>query len=193
MLSAGLASGSAFLFRIPYIIDSIPSQNVWLYGSFLYYYFNYIALCFLFSCSVAIYKGGNKYKNSLISLFGSIFIVLGYISDFLGYGTHVSTIDGFSNVEMTIIGFILVLGVIVLLIACNVISYFLIWRSTHNHGALMMFLGMIIFVFAALIGGFSDIIQGDVSRYFDPVGYVLVLIDISLIALGFYSHSESPS
>ncbi len=91
---------------------------------------------------------------------------------------------------MTFLGLVLVLGVIILLILLNVISYFLIWVKTRNRGALMMFFGMIIFVFAAAIGGFSDLIQGNLARYLDPVGYVLVLVGISLIALGFSTNSD---
>lgn len=191
MIFASFASISGLLFRIPYIIDSIPEQNIWLYGSFFYYLFNYISLCFLFSCSIAIYKGDKTYKMALFSLLGIIFIIFGYISDAFGYGIHVNAIEGLANIEMTFLGFVLVLGVIILLIVLNVVTYFLIWKKTKNQGAFMMFIGMIIFVFAAAIGGFSDIIHGDVARYLDPVGYVLVLVGITLIAFGFYSNSES--
>ncbi len=77
MLFASLASSSGFLFRIPYIVDSIPEQNVWLYGSFFYYLFNYLSLCFLFSCSIAIYKDDDSYKGALLTVFGVVFIISG--------------------------------------------------------------------------------------------------------------------
>jgi hypothetical protein len=53
-----------------------------------------------------------------------------------------------------------------------------------------MFIGMIFFLLAAVVGGFFNIIEGDFARYLDSVGYVVILFGISLIAFGFSSNTS---
>lgn len=188
LLSAGIGSILAGIFRLPYIIDpNNPNLDIWLNGSYVYYLLSGLALTFLLASGLAIYSGKKGFKWGFLGLFAVIPLTYAYYFSPIFNGVIVEAEPGKANTEMTLLGMALVFGVLAILVLAGVVIYFLIWWETKNFGTQMMFYGMILFLLASFIGGFSDII-GELGRLTDPIGYFFILFGLLTIAYGFYTN-----
>ncbi|MHA2366362.1 MAG: hypothetical protein ACXAC7_20565 [Candidatus Hodarchaeales archaeon] len=181
LVSAGISSFFGGIFRIPYILseETNSTLDIWFQGSFVYYFIMCIGLTFLLASGLAIYEP-ELFKRGFLGFTGLFLIVYAYFIP----QELVEAVPGKANIEMTILGAILVYGVLGLMIVANAITYGLIYYQTKNFGSKMMFFGCLLFFIAAITGAFSDVI-GELGRLFDIVGYFVVLIGLLTIAYGF--------
>ncbi|MFW9995896.1 MAG: hypothetical protein ACFFD4_27905 [Candidatus Odinarchaeota archaeon] len=183
LIAAGCASFLGALFRIPYVLgvneEALPVS--WDLGSYFYYILMVTALAFVLSCGLAVMRRKQGFYSGLLGILGVIPISLAYM-----FG-QVSSVPGNADMTMTTIGALLVFGTLGVLIFVTAGTYLIIYMQTRNPGSRMMFIGMVIILLSAAIAALSDVIAGNLGRYFDSVGYLFVLAGLLAIYYGFKS------
>lgn len=177
----GISSLQCGFFRAFYIFYTEgPMVETWKLSSYFYYSLMSITLTLLFCGGLAIMRGKREYKLGFILLILVIPISIGYwfVED------AITITAGLADTQMDINGVILVFGTLGLQILIVAFVYFYMYNMTKNKGALNMFLGMIILLLSAGIGGLTDYF-GDIGRIFDSLGYLGVLFGLLLIVNGF--------